>query len=182
MKHIFLSRNILFIILVFSVFSCTSDLDFEQANEFKAQPVFTANLAYVKGNAPDFVENGIEIPFFSYEAEVDFFDSSFVNDNLTSADLYFKIKNSINKAFTIEIDLKDDSDNIVKKIKIDVPASVDGSDVLPAPAKVTLDGTEARRTTLMVFSVTMLSGPPLTESSFGKIELSSSITAYFDIK
>jgi hypothetical protein len=34
----------------------------------------------------------------------------------------------------------------------------------------------------MVFSITILPGTPLTASSPGRIEMSSSLTAYFDVK
>lgn len=184
MKRIFCNRNILFITLVLSVFSCASDLDFEQANDFTAQPVFTSNLAYLQGKASDFVEDGIELPPLSYTTQVGFFDSSFVNENLLKAEFYFRIKNTINRPFTIDIDLKEESGGLVRNIKIEVPASVDGSEVLVDPT-IVFDESEAdelRRTTQMVFVVTLHDGPPLTETSPGRIELSSSVTAYFDVK
>jgi hypothetical protein len=185
MNHIFYNRIFLLVAFVFSFFSCSSDLDFEQANDFNTQPVFTTNLAYLQGKASDFVENGTELPPLVYKAEVGFFDSSFVNDNLVKAELYFRIKNTINKAFTFEIDLKEDSGVLVKKITIEVPASVNESEVLVDPT-IVFDESQAddlRRTTQMVFTVTMLPGtPPLTETSKGIVELSSSITAYFDVR
>lgn len=183
MKHIFCT-SILFIILALSVFSCSSDLDFEQANDFNAQPAITANLAYVKGNASDFVDNGIPLPPLVYVSEVGFFDSSFVNDYLAKAELYFRIKNTINRAFTFEIDLKEENGTLVRRIKIDVPASVNGAEVLVDPT-ITFDASqvdELRRTTQMSFLVAMLPGLPLTENSPGRIEMSSSITTYFDVK
>lgn len=186
MKHIFFSRIILITALVLCSFSCTSDLDFEQANDFSAKPVITMNLAYIKGNAPDFVENSAELTTFSYVAQVSFFDSSLVNNNLVKAELYFRIKNNINKAFTFDIDLKEDSGVVVRNIKIEVPASINGNEVVVDPTIIFNESEtdDLRRTTQMAFTVTMHSnsGPPLTEDSPGRVELSSSITAYFDIK
>jgi hypothetical protein len=185
MERIFSNRNISFVILVLSVFSCSSDLDFEQTKDFNAQPVITLNLAYIQREAPDFVENGIELPPLSHTTTVGFFDSSLVNDHLVKAELYIRIKNTINRAFTFDIDLKDDNDALVKNIKIEVPASVDGSEKLVDPI-IVFEGSEVdelRSTTQMVFTVsTDPAGPPLSEVSKGRVELSSSITAYFDVK
>ena len=167
-----------------STFSCSSDLDFEQVNDFNIQPVFTTNLAFIRAKAPDFVESGVELPPLTHTAEVSFLDTPFVNENLLKAELYFKIKNTINRPFTLDVDLKEDSGALVKNITIAVPASVNGSEVL-VDSNIIFDESEVddlRRTTQMVFVVTMGPGPPLTETSPGKVELSSSITAYFDVK
>lgn len=184
MKHIFCYRNILFVLLL-SFCACSSDLDFEQADDFNAQPVFTTNLAYIQVKAPELVENGVEVPPLSYTTNVDFFDSSFVNDNLQKAEFYIRVKNTINRAFTFEINLLEDNDILIRNIKIDVPASVDGSEVLVDPT-VIFDESEAdelKRTTQMLFTVSMDPiGPPLTETSPGRVELSSSLTTYFDVK
>lgn len=82
MKHRLYIRIILISMLVLSAFSCSSDLDFDQANDLTVQPVFTTNLAYLEAKASNFVINGSEQPLFSYISSVDFFSSSFVENDL----------------------------------------------------------------------------------------------------
>jgi hypothetical protein len=41
-------------------FSCSSNLDFNQINDFKSEPVYIANLTYFDLLAKQFIENGTE--------------------------------------------------------------------------------------------------------------------------
>lgn len=187
MKCKFFNKVFLLALLVLFSFSCSSDLDFEQAKDFNIQPAFTTNLAYLKGEAPDFVVNGIEKPTFAYNANVEFFNTSFVQEDLVKAELFFRVKNTINRAYVFNISFLDTSSSmsgVIRNIRIDVPAAVNGAEVL-VNQTVVFEGAQVdvlKRTTNMVFSVTMLPGPPLTESSPGRVELSSSITAYFNVE
>ncbi|AOW11126.1 hypothetical protein EM308_17470 [Flavobacterium gilvum] len=168
-------------------FSCSSDLNYDQVNKFNAKPVVVANLAYFHADAPDFVVNGNEVPLPPYTGPVGFFDNSFVNQNLIKAELNFRVKNTINRSFTIYITLKENDGTVVENIPISVEASVDGSEKLgysdPSPFVFPESQIDLlKRTTQMTFEVNMDPGTPLTENSRGRIELSSSITAYFDVK
>jgi hypothetical protein len=51
-------------------FSCSSNLDFNQINDFKSEPVYIANLTYIL--AKQFIENGTEknITFDAQEFDV----------------------------------------------------------------------------------------------------------------
>lgn len=183
MKPGLCNRIILFMLLVLCSFSCSSDLDFEQANDFNIQPVFTTNLAYLEAKAPDFVENGMQQPIFSYFTNVDFFRTSFIEEDLVKAELYFRIKNTINRAYTFDITFLDVNNIAIYNIRMDVVA-YNGTETL---VEKTVPFTAAdvdilKRTSKMVFTVVMRPGPPLTETSPGRVELSSSITAYFDIE
>jgi hypothetical protein len=184
MKQRFYNRILLITALVFCFFSCSSDLDFEQANDFSAQPVFTTNLAYLEAKAPQFESGGAGLYVYPYIANVDFLNTSFVEDDLIKAELYFRIKNTIPRAYVYDIVFLDVNDAPIKNIKIDVPASVNGVEVLVDPT-ITFDTSNVdilKKTAKMVFSITMLPGTPLTATSPGRIEFSSSITAYFDVK
>jgi hypothetical protein len=184
MKQIFHNKILLIAALVLCSFSCSSDLDFGQADDFSAQPVFTTNLAYLEAKAPEFELGGGGQYVYSYVANVDFLSTSFVEDDLIKAELYFRIKNTIARAYIYDIVFLDVNNAPIKNIKIDVPASVNGAEVLVDPT-IIFDASNIdilKKTTKMVFSITMLAGPPLTATSPGRIELSSSITAYFDVK
>jgi hypothetical protein len=159
-------------------------LDFEQANDFNIQPVITTNLAYVQGKASDFVENGIEFPAFAYTANTDFFNTSFVEEDMVKAELYFKVKNTINRSYIFDIAFLNDNNLPTYGGITIVVAPSNGSEVQKEFSLI-FSGANIdilKSTTKMVFSVKMLPGPPLTETSPGRIELSSSITGYFDVR
>ena len=183
MKHQLCIRIILIFILALCSFSCSSDLDFNQANDLNVQPVFTTNLAYFEAKAPDFVVNGTEQSLFSYIANVDFFDTAFVKDDLVKTDLYFRIKNTIARAYIYNITFLDKNNAPIYKITMNVP-QYNGTEILVEKTETFTTANVAilKNTAKMVFSITMLPGTPLTATSPGRIELSSSITAYFDVK
>jgi hypothetical protein len=182
MKYSFFKRIIGILLLVLS-FSCSSDLDFEQADQLNVKPVFTTNLAYLEAKAPQFEDAGAGLKPYLYIAKVDFFDTSFIKDNLIKADLYFRIKNTIARAYDYNIIFLDINDAPLKTINILVGA-YSGTEILKEqPVQFTAADVDIlKRTTKMVFSITILPGPPLTTTSPGRIEMSSSITAYFDVK
>src|SRR5258705_1853442 len=170
MKHIFCKRNILFSIVILCSFSCTSDLDFDQVNDFNAQPVVTTNLAYFERKAPDFVVNGIDLPPFAYVANVDFFNRTFVEDDLVKAELYFRIKNTIKRSYTFKSTFLDANNAPIYTTTMNVPI-YNGSEILVEKTETfTAANVDIlKRTTKMVFSVEMNPGPPLTETSPGRI-------------
>ncbi|MDR6846557.1 hypothetical protein [Flavobacterium granuli] len=184
MKFPFFKKIILIATLGYCLFSCSSDLDFNQAEDFNIQPVFTTNLAYFEKKAPEFIIGGTEQSFFQHTSNVDFFNTSFVEEDLVKAELYFRIKNTIAREYIFNIIFLDVNGVPVNSgIKIDVPA-YNGAEVL-VEKTVTYTAADVdilKRTTQMMFSITMLPGPPLTANSQGRFELSSSITAYFDVE
>jgi hypothetical protein len=188
MRHSFFSKIFGILALMLLSFSCSSDLDFNQVDELNIKPVFTTNLAYLDLKASQFVVNGVEIPILSYPANVDFLNKTIIRDDLIKAELFFKIKNTINKAYIYNITFLDKNNNITyPPIIMNIPASKGGEVVEPEPQTVIFDSSSIdalKNTTKMVFSIVMVpgSGPPLTATSPGNIILSSSLTAYFDIK
>lgn len=183
MKFPFSKKNSLITLLVCCLFSCSSDLDFEQANDFNIQPVATTNLAYINAKASNFISNGTESPFLSYTSNVDFLNTSFVEDNLIKTELYFRIKNTIDKSFIFNVAFIDKNGSAVYNIKMNVPA-YNGTEVLVEKTETFTAATIAilKSTNQMNFSILMLNGTPITDTTLGRVELSSSITAYFDIK
>lgn len=183
MKHRIYYRIILITTLVLCTFSCSSDLDFNQVEDFTAQPVVTTNLAYYEAKAPDFEAAGAGLNVYPYIANVDFLNTSFVEEDLIKAELYFRIKNTIARAYNYNITFLDVNNAPVKIINIPVGA-YNGTEILEEKTVLftSADVAILKSTTKMVFSITILPGPPLTASSPGRIEMSSSITAYFDVK
>jgi hypothetical protein len=183
MKQRFYNRILLIAAFVLSSFSCSSDLDFEQVNDFSAQPIYTANLAYFEGKAPYFESAGAGGQIYPYIAKVDFFDTSFIKDNLIQADFYCRIKNTIARAYNYNVTFLDVNNVPIKTINMPVGAYT-GTEILEEQT-VTFTAADIdilKNTKKMVFSIAILPGPPLTATSPGRIEMSSSITAYFDVK
>lgn len=183
MKYRFCNRIILLTLLVLCSFSCSSDLDYDQVNDFNIQPVFTTNLAYLEMKAPDFVENGIEVPAFSYLTNTEFLNNTFVEQDLVKAELYFRVKNTINRAYRFNVAFLNAANAPIYSITMNVPA-YSGTETLTEKTETfTAANIDVlKKTTKLAFTVVMLAGPPLTESSPGRVELSSSVTAYFDVE
>ncbi|WP_281228280.1 hypothetical protein [Flavobacterium aquiphilum] len=183
MKYRFCNRIILLTLLVLSSFSCSSDLDYNQVNDFNIQPVFTTNLAYLEAKAPDFVENNVEQPIFGYLTNTEFLNNTFVDQDLVKAEMYFRIKNTINRAYRFNVTFLNAAGTPIYTIAMNVPA-YSGTETLTEKTETFAAANIAilKNTTKLAFTIVMLPGPPLTESSPGRIELSSSVTAYFDVK
>jgi hypothetical protein len=183
MRYSFYKR-IIGILLLFLSFSCSSDLDFEQTDQLNVQPVFTTNLAYFPLEANQFVINGVEQSTFSYSANVDFFDTAFVKEDMVRAELYFRVKNTINRAYTYTITFLDANSTPIHTINMDIPA-YNGTEIVVEHTEI-FDSSNIdilKNTKSILFSFIMNpAGPPLTATSSGRVELSSSITAYFDVQ
>jgi hypothetical protein len=183
MKFTFFKKIILITTLACCFFSCSSDLDFEQVNDLNVQPVFIGNLAYINLLSSEFISNGTETPILSYTSDVDFLTKPFIDENLVKTELYFRIKNTINRAYTYNMFFLDKNGQPIYNIRMDVPA-YNGTEVVVEKTEIftaaNLD--VLKNTARIVFSIRMLSGPPITAATPGRVELSSSVTAYLDIQ
>ncbi|WP_281322534.1 hypothetical protein [Flavobacterium aestivum] len=182
MEYSFFKRIICILSLILT-FSCSSDLDFNQADQFNIKPVFTTNLAYFPLEANQFIVDGVEQSTFSYISNVDFFHTGFIRDDLVKTELYFRVKNTINRAYTYNIAFQDANNITIHNVNLAVPA-YNGTEIVVEKTEK-FDSTNIdilKNTKNITFSIAMLPGPPLTSTSPGRVELSSSITAYFDVK
>lgn len=171
------------LLLVIVCFSCASDLDFNQVNDVKLEPVFVSNLASFEIPAKDFVTGGVEQNVIYAVPTVDIFNDSFFRNNLVKAGLDFEINNTINRAYTLEITFLDVNDSPIHSINFSIPAYT-GTENLVSTTE-TFENTQLnilKRTTKMAFLLRMASGPALTENSLGSIKLRSGVTAYFIIE
>jgi hypothetical protein len=65
----------------YTFLSCSSNLDFNQINDFKSEPVYIANLTYFDILAKQFIENGTEKNITFDAQEFDVFGILFVKFN-----------------------------------------------------------------------------------------------------
>ena len=118
-----LYKSVVVISLLILNLGCTSgELDFEQANDFKSNPVYKVYfmnfipeqnftmIGFTTGNQISLPDQDIK------------FDNSIFKNNVKKAELNFLISNKINSNFNIEIKLKEGL-TVFDNITIDVPAS-----------------------------------------------------------
>lgn len=185
MKQYLFSRILGMVFLGIVSISCTSNLDFNQVNNVTAKPIIVANLASFDVPANQFVTNGVELTVSGDLQNFDVFRNTFFKDNLIRTDFYFEINNTINKAYSIDLELLDANSLPLYPIHIDVPANtVAGSPITKTVVFENSDLDLLKRTSKIGFVVTMLPGlgPILTEASVGSLKLRSSVTVYLGIK
>lgn len=170
-----------FFFCIFSL-SCSSDLDFNQVNDLKLEPVIVANLATFDVQAHQFVTGGVEQTVSGDLMDFDIFKQNF-DDNLNRADFFFEIDNTINRGFRINLYLLDANNNPIYTIPFDVPAYSGTQNLVTKTeifqnAKLNL----LKNTSKIAFVVTLLPGPALSENSLGSLKLRSSATLYFVVE
>jgi hypothetical protein len=179
MKAYNISRLFGIIILTLLSFSCSSDLDFNQVNDLKLEPVFIANLSYFDVPANDFVDNGVE-QYVSYDVQnFNYFREKFFRDNLKRADFDFEITNTINRSYSLDLNFLNQNDQTVYTIPFDIPAST-GTPVIIKKIEIFENATLdlLKTTKRMEFVIIMARGPVLSENSPGSLKLRSSATVY----
>ena len=172
------------ILILSSLFlSCSSDLDFDQINQLKLEPVVVLNLATFDVPANEFVIGGIEQNVAGDVVNFDVFRDTYFTDSLKRADFFFEINNTINRAYRINLYLLDANNLPLFTIPIDVPAYTGVQNLVTKTeifenAKLDL----LKKTMKIGFVITMYPGPALSESSLGSLKLRSSATVYFVVE
>ncbi|MFH6987683.1 hypothetical protein ACHRVW_08050 [Flavobacterium collinsii] len=184
MRLHFINRISQILFLCIFISSCSSDLDFDQTKDLKLEPAFVANLAYFDVPAASFIDNGTEQQIGFDVQNFEIFKEKFFKDNLVKAEFDFEMENTINRAFTLNILLLNDNNQILQTITLAVPAYSGGSNVIKYPTEVfenqRLDLLKQSRK--LGFVVVMAPGPPLNGNSAGSLKLRSSATAYMVIE
>lgn len=170
------------ILLVFLFFSCSSDLDFDQVNDLKLEPVFVANLAYFDIEANKLIDDG-----GNHEADdarsFDVFKDKFFNEHLKKAELDFEIENTIDRAFTVNLLLLDANNTVLQTLTFNVPAYTGSANVIKYPTEVfENDRLDLLKKTVKIgFKISISSGNPLNSQSTGSLKLRSGATVYLTI-
>jgi len=173
-----------FLSLAFLFSSCASDLDIDQINNIKLEPVFVANLAFFDVPANKFIDDGSAQEIAVDVQPFKVFKENFFKDNLVKAELNFEIENTINRSFSIDFVLYDKNDDIVETITFEVPAYTGSPNVIKFPTEVFEQERLAllKKTVKIGFTVRIAAGPALNENSVGNLKLRSSATAYMEIE
>ncbi|MCF8322223.1 MAG: hypothetical protein K9I26_03660 [Flavobacterium sp.] len=177
-----MNKIVSILILTFFVFSCSSDLDFDQTENVSIQPVIVSNLAAFEIQANEFVSGGIEETQFEDVPNFDLFADSFFKNNLTKIEFLFEINNTINRDFVVDLVLLDEVDSPLYTVTIPVPA-YSGVDKLVLKTEVFETNLAVLTSTRkMSFTIRLQPGTLLTETSPGSLKLRSNVTGYFKIE
>jgi hypothetical protein len=168
-------------IFILSIFflSCSSNLDFNQVNDLKLQPVVVANLASFDVKANQFVVGGVEQPVTGDVMDFNVFNNSSFNNSLIRTDMFFEFNNTINRAFNINLYFLDANNAKLYTIPITVPAYT-GAPNLVTKTEI-FENTNLdllKQTKKVAFVVALLPGTALTDSSLGSLKMRSSATIY----
>jgi hypothetical protein len=172
-----------FLLLAFLSFSCSSDLDFNQVDDLKLEPVFVANLTYFDVPANAFVDNGNEQSVIFDAQDFNPFKNSILRDDLVKAEFDFEITNTITRAYRIDLNLINKNNQNIETLTFNVPAysgtanTHNFSEIFENQRLVLL-----KTTAKISFAITMAPGPPLTETSPGNLKLRSGATLYLEIE
>lgn len=172
----------IFFLCVFCL-SCSSDLDFDQVNDLKLEPVVVANLATFDVQANQFVIGGIEQRVTGDVMNFDVFKENFFDENLNRADFFFEFNNTINRGFRVNLFLLDANNNPLYTIPFDIPAYT-GTENLVTKTEI-FQNTKLnllKNTSKIGFVVNLLPGPALSENSLGSLKMRSSGTLYFVVE
>ena len=183
MKLSALNRVVCLFILLFFSLSCTSDLDYDQANDIKLEPVFIANLAYFDIPANEFVNGGVEQNVIYDAPTVDVFNDEFFRKSLKKVEFFLEMENTINRDYIVDLVFLDRNNQVVHTTNFTVPAyagvenKVTKTEIFEN-AQLDL----LKRTVKIAFTLTMLPGATLTENSPGNLKLRSGVTAYLVVE
>lgn len=169
--------------VILSVFflSCSSDLNFDQVNDLKLEPIVVANLASFDIQANQFVIGGTEQPAVGDVMNFKVFNDQDFTNNLIKTDLYFEFNNTINRAFTANLYFLDANNTKLYQISIAVPANTSS----PITHTETFENAKLdilKKTQKIAFTIALMPGIPLTDSSLGNLKMRSSGTIYFSVQ
>lgn len=179
MRLLVFNKVVGILILMFFSFSCGSDLDYDQVNTLKIEPVLVSNLTYFDILAKDFVTNGVEQSVIFDAPVLDVFNDNFFRKRLKKVELFFEIKNTISRAYSVDLVFLDKNYQRVHDVNFTVPAYTGAENIVTKTEtfeNVQLD--LLKRTTRLAFTLTMSRGAPLNENSTGSLKLRSGATAY----
>lgn len=183
MKLQTLFRSLALTVIPIFSFSCASDLDFEQVNTIKLEPVIVTNLAFFDAKQTQFVANGAERNIIFDASTIQIFNDSFFRQRIKKVELFYELDNTINRAFSLDVLFLDKENQPLHALNLEIPSYT------AAENKTTktdiFEGVQLdllKRTTKITFTIVMRPGQILTDSSLSRLKLRSSVTAYLVIE
>lgn len=167
------------------VFSCTKEVDFKQADDLILKPVAALDLIFFDAPATSFYVDGTELSTVRDSVIIDLFNRNFVVDNLVKAEFVFETTNSINRAFSVQVDFFDRSDQLKHTFTVSGPASPTNIDLVNTHTEVfeadLLDALKASNKIVLTIQA-LPGGSPLNDDTPGNIQLKSKGLFYLNIE
>ena len=177
------SNLFLVALLSFFAYSCSSDLDLNQANDLKIEPVIITNLGSFEIDSKDFAGSGIQQTSFSEETTIELFNDSFFRRRLKKVELYFELSNTINRAYVVGLYFLNKNDDIVYSQNLSIPAYTVGENIFSKKdilAGSSLD--QFKETTKIIFDLNQSPQSTSIPVNQGKFKMKSGLTAYLVVE
>jgi hypothetical protein len=164
------------------------DVNFEQAETLELTPIMESSLIFFERPAYSFLdEDGVETQTSQDTVRVELFSDDFFEDHLIKAEFLFEGINTIKRAYEAKIDFIDDEDVLHHTFTLNIPESVDNSEVLNEETVIfegsTLDA--LLMSTQMVLTLTLFNsndGTVIDENTPGNLRFRSKGTFYLNIE
>jgi len=172
-----LVKHIAIIVLFcFTIVSCTKEVDFDQAKDLSLEPIVASNLVFFNAPATNFFANSSELITVRDSVIIDLFNRDFFVDNVVKAEFVFETVNSINRAFSIQVDFLDDANQQRHTFSFTSLASPTHADIITTHTEVfennLLDDLKASNKVVLTIQA-LSGGSPLNNSTPGRIQLKS---------
>lgn len=176
------TRNALSFIVLFFIFSCSEKLDFSQLEDYRITPEYTVSLTYFKVTPIRFFNptTGIQESERTDVTDFKVFENNLLRNHLVKVDFDVKIKNEIDKDFTLEITFLDSNSNETHRFQdITVSASdlnFEFNETIDVTLKPSLKNTSKVKIRVKINNP----NPPLSPSDTSEFEFKSSAKIYID--
>ncbi len=169
----------------FFITSCTEEVDFNQAKDLTLEPILASDLIFFNAPATKFFIDGSELSTIRDSVIIDLFNRDFVVDNVVKAEFVFETTNSINRAFSVQIDFLDDTDLHKHSFTISSLASPTNTDIVSMHTEVfentLLDALKASNKVILTVQA-LSGGSPINDNTPGRIQLKSKGIFYLKIE
>jgi hypothetical protein len=173
-------RKIITVILVGFLFSCSSNLDFEQVNQIEAEPVFNISLGFFNISPTDFSGVGVSpVPSVNEDIEYRIFENQLLSDNLNRLEYTIGITNTFNRAFVFSFRFLDENGGdtfISESYSVDANSAI--SEEILIYDKNSLNNNIRQTKSLRLELSFEDPSEPLSPSTTGTFQFKSSTTVY----
>ncbi len=174
----------IFFIAIAFVIGCTSELDFDQAEDLSLEPVIESSFIFYQLSAEEInteaTSQSMVAPFMIRDTvALDLFNESFLNDNLIRIDITRDTENSTDEDVEVVFNYVDDSfEPTVAPFSFDAPANTDRPGIVTSYQGEDLE--LLKRSTQIVAEL-VVSPTQSAFSDSGLIEIRSKATLYLRI-
>lgn len=176
-------QNAFYVIALLISASCTEPVDFTQGEDLLLTPVVESSIFFFNADAEDFFVGGMEQSEVSESVDIDIFNNRFITNNIIKLELEFEMKNSINRAYELQLDFLDINKNVLDTFTVNTPASPTNEIIFNVQTEV-YEEVELRRilrTRSLESTLRMLPGEPITPNTIGEIDVRSKAVLHLSI-